>query len=283
MRSLRLVLMLACLGGPTFAQPVPPSLREQIDPTRFDDGNRAIVLRVPHTPDPQRPTSIQLVKSRAYVRRGDNGLILVEIVDRDGKVTDSWRAQRPQPRSGEAAPGTEGRYAIPYTKTLAGVRITDTASNAAIWVRLDGAIETFCQAQPEDVACDKVDLRAEIHPEGPSSETVAVGSSVTMAVRATFSNAFGETSGVSMSVAPFFVSPNLDVQAQGQTEFTEGRIDGSFRRIERITYTVSCKAAGAGRIFPQARIVATGGAAVVDTIPANNQENTILDVLCTGS
>ena len=80
-RTLALMLLMV---APAFAQE-PPSVQDQIDPTRFDDGSRAIVVRLPHRPEPGEPTSIQLVKSRAYVRRGDAGPILVEIVNRAGR------------------------------------------------------------------------------------------------------------------------------------------------------------------------------------------------------
>jgi hypothetical protein len=276
-RTLALILLMV---APAFAQE-PPSVRDQIDPTRFDDGSRAIVVRLPHRPEPGEPTSIQLVKSRAYVRRGDAGPIFVEIVNRGGSIADSWRAPRPGARSAEVAPGEEGRYAIPYTKDLSGARITDTELGAAVEMRFDRAIENFCLSQPDDVACDKVDLKAMVSPEVNTPQTVATGESVTIAVTATFENAVGETAGAAMSVAPFFVSPNLQVETENETTATEARIDGAFRHTMRVAYKITCAEPGAGRIFPEAVIFPTAGPAVVDIDPANNRWNTILDVLCT--
>ena len=271
--------LLCLMFAPAFAQQ-PPSVDGQIDPTRFDDGSRAIVIRLSHQPGPQEPTSIQLVKSRAYVRRGDAGPILVEVLNRGGTIADSWRAPRPGARSAEAAPGDEGRYAIPYTKDLLGARITDTELGMNVEMRFDREIEAFCLSQPDDVACDKVDLKAMVSPEVTAPQTVATGESVTIAVVATFENGIGETDGAAMSVAPFFISANLQVETQDATTAAESRIDGAFRRTMRVEYKITCDQPGAGRIFPEAVIFPTAGPAVVDIDLTNNRWNTILDVVC---
>jgi hypothetical protein len=274
-----LPLALAAFALSAAAQPV-PSVDRQIDPTRFDDGNRAIVLRVPHQPDPGAPTSIRLVKSRAYVRQGDVGPILVETYYLNGGLRESWRAPRPGERTRNAAPGTEARYAIPYEKSLAAVSITDTERGTSIWVRLDPVIEAFCLSQPDDVACDKVDLTASISLADPRPRNIKTGDSESFTVNSRFTNRQGETNGAVMAVRPFFVSPNLRVETTDETSLSENRIDGSFSRQVSITYTVTCETPGAGRIFPEAVIQATAGPAVVDINPNNNRDNTILDVLC---
>ena len=275
-------LFLAFLAAtPTLAQDQPPSVEGQIDPTRFDDGNRAIMVRIPQDPDPGEATSVTLVKSRAYVRRGDAGPILVEVIDRDGTISDSWRAQRPDAGGGETVRLAEGRYAIPYTKTIERVTITDTDSGLATDVRLEPAIASFCLSQPDDIACDRVDLSAMVSPVDGAPQTLAVGETTTMTVEADFRNAIGETAGVSMLVNPFFVSPNLTVETGDEVRADEARVDGAFRKMLRVTYKITCDAAGAGRIFPEGVIVPTGGPSVIDIDPGNNRWNTILDVLCT--
>lgn len=259
----------------------PPSIEGQIDPTAFDDGQRSIVLRVPHGAAMLEPASIALVKSRANVRRGDGGDILVEIIDRRGSLMDQWNAPHPHMRNAERLAVEEARYVLPYSKALSSVRITDLQSGQVMEARLDRAIEDFCAAEPADIACDQIDLQADITAVDGSQRSLPVSEFTHVTLRATFRNLQGETDGVSMAIAPFFVSPNLSVQTADPTSFTEGRVDGSYRRVERVTYRIACNAPGPGRIFPQAVIGATGGPAVVDVDPDNNRFNTILDIDCT--
>lgn len=185
--------------------PPPPSLEHQIDATAFDDGNRAIMLRVDHTPDPQEAHSVRLVKSRAYVRRGDEGPILVEAFDAEGNVLDAWKAPRPG-EGGEALKDHEGRYGIPYTKALRRVRITDRDSLASVDVKLDQAIEGFCSVNPADVACDQIDLTAHVALDSYDPVTLAVGESVQVPVTATFGNLVGETGRIGANIAPIYAA-----------------------------------------------------------------------------
>ena len=118
-----------------------------------------------------------------------------------------------------------------------------------------------------------------VSPEVNTPQTVATGESVTIAVTATFENAVGETA--AMSVAPFFVSPNLQVETENETAAREARIDGAFRHTMRVAYKITCAEPGAGRIFPEAVIFPTAGPAVVDIDLANNRWNTIFMGSCT--
>lgn len=279
---MRLTILTLTAAWPALAiAQEPPSIEGQIDPTTLDDGQRSIVLRVPHAGQLGQPQSIMLVKARANVRRGDGGDMLVEIVDRDGALMDQWNAPHPHLRKDERLAAEEGRYVLPYSKDLSVVRITDLQSGQVMEARLDPVIEDFCTAEPDDVACDKVDLSADIQAVDGSQRSLPVSEFTHITLRAIFRNLQGETNGLSMAVAPFFVSPNLSIQTADPTSFAEDRVDGSYRRVERVTYRITCTAPGAGRIFPQAVIGATGGPAVVDVDPDNNRFNTILDIDCT--
>lgn len=280
--------ILTLFGLIAFCLPVaaqePPSLERQIDPTSFDDGARSIVLRVTHDPEPQQPTSVMLVKSRYNVRRGDLGDVLVETFDHGRNKLDEWNAPHPHDRTGETAPGSEARYVLPYSKDLLSVHITDLRTGAAMEADLYNAIHSFCIGDPGDPACEQVDLAAHISPRvGLATQSVPVGDTVQVELDARFENLQGETSGVAMLIAPFFVSPNLDVMTDNETSFIEGRVDGSFSKEVSVTYSITCREAGLGRIFPQVTIFASGGAAVIESDPSNNQFNTIIDVHCLDS
>ena len=261
--------------------PPPPSLEHQIDATAFDDGNRAIMLRVDHTPDPQEAHSVRLVKSRAYVRRGDEGPILVEAFDAEGNVLDAWKAPRPG-EGGEALKDHEGRYGIPYTKALRRVRITDRDSLASVDVKLDQAIEGFCSVNPADVACDQIDLTADVALDSYDPVTLAVGESVQVPVTATFGNLVGETGRIGANIAPIYVGAILAFETSEETSRQWERVDGPLNESVVVTYTLTCREAGADRVFPAARVHQLGGPHVVEVNPANNVWNTYFDVNCVG-
>jgi len=277
-----LVLTIAALPRPALAQQVfaPASLEGEVDPTNFDDGSRSIVIRVDHNPEPQPPTAITLVKTRAYVRRADEGPILVEIFDQSRLLIDSWKARRPGSMASEGAKTTQARYAIPYSKGLALVVITDTDSGDAIDIKLTDAIATFCAANSTDVACDKVDLASDVSLDDYGPRILEIGKSMQIVVTAIFQNLQGETNGATGYISPIYVGPILTFNTGDETILDLGRVDGSFRRVVPISYTLTCVSKGTDRIFPGAQTFATGGAHVVEVDPSNNQWNTYFDVQC---
>src|SRR3954465_12119253 len=91
-------------GAAQIRVPDPPAVEYTVDmPHGNLESNRAIMLRVHHTPDPQAPHWISVERTKVYVRRGDTGPIEVTTRDRDGKVIDHWRAPDPLTRSDESA------------------------------------------------------------------------------------------------------------------------------------------------------------------------------------
>ncbi|MGE0878591.1 MAG: hypothetical protein AB7L13_17925 [Acidimicrobiia bacterium] len=258
----------------------PPSLEHDLDATRFDDGSRAIMIRIEQAPDPGDVRRVDLVKARAYVRRGDEGPIQVETFDYDGNRIDSWKAVRPTDGGGEVLRTDEGRYAIPYTKNLAVVTITDRRSNVQTPVKVGRAVHDFCAVNPTDVACDQVDLIADLRMDDYSARTLAVGESVEVLVKGIFTNQLGETNGAVGVIDPMYVGRNLSFTTEDKTVVTFGRIDGAFREVVGVAYKLTCNAPGTDRIFPEARIGATGGEHVVEVNPNNNHWNTYFDVNC---
>lgn len=259
--------------------PAPPPLERQIDTTAFDDGNRAIMIRIDHTPDPQEPHSVRLVKSRAYVRRGDEGPILVETFAGDGQPLDSWKAPRPG-EGGEALKDHEGRYGIPYSKALRRVRITDRDTNRSVDVKLDQAIEGFCTVNPGDVACDQVDLTAHVGLASYDPIKLAVGESVDVPVTVTFANLQGETGTVGGYISPIYVGAIVSFETADKTTPQWDAVDGAFNEPLVVTYTMTCREAGTDRVFPAASFHALGGPHVVEANTADNAWNTYFDVIC---
>jgi hypothetical protein len=264
-------------GGHDF---VPPSLEGQVDPYAFDDGNRSIMISVPHTPDPKEATSVRLVPSRAYVRRGDEGSILVEVFDDAGALLDSWNALRPSEGSEADPSAVEGRYAIPYTKQVRYVTITDTETGVSTDVKLDEAIATFCAANPTDVACEEIDLVADLWMDDYSARKLEVGQSVEVPVYARFRNVGAETSDVTGVVTPLFVGPIATYETADQTTFTYPTTPDGFDETVKVISTLACTEEGTTRVFPMAQIWSSGGPHVVEPNVANNRWNTYFDVIC---
>jgi hypothetical protein len=270
-------------AGPTQpGDPQPPSLEGQLDPTTFDEGTRSIVVRVEHTPDPGPIFRMSMQKLRAYVRRGDIGPIKVETFDVTGKAIDSWTAARPGDEGGEGVKDPEARYAIPYTKGLTYVKITDTETGVSTDTKVTEVIQSFCAADPTDVACDDVDLTADITMETFGPRNLAVGESVDVKLFARFGNLRMGTTQANGRVRWFGGISDIATFATADATNWNWPVEGTFDSgYLPITYTLTCTKPGFDRIFPEAVVYSDGLASTIEALPTNDHWNVWFDVNCT--
>lgn len=271
------------VGVPVPSDPAPPSLEGQVDPTLFDQGERSIVVRAYHDSEPQEPHRMTMSKLRAYVRRNDVGPIRVETFGEQGEKIDSWFANRPGDEGAEAIKDPEARYAVPYTKGLTYLRLTDVDTGAVMETKFADTIRSFCSANVTDIACDDVDLSADITMETFGPRNLAVGESVDVKLYARFRNQRSGSTAAVAEVRPFGGVNNITTFTTGDTKswswpVLEGTFDSG---LMPITYTLTCTAPGFDRIFPEALIYDSGSAHVIDANPANNKWNVWFDVNCT--
>lgn len=239
---------------------------------------RAIMLRVPHTPDPQEPTSVTLEKTRVYVRRGDSGPITVTTRDDQGAVIDTWMAPDPL-GSAEDPRGEEARYGVPFSPELRLVEITDVRSGGSVTVKLDEVIRDHCLAEPTDTICRDIDLRAEAGLDDYSVRTGAVGEAIPVAVHVGVTNAGTDWADVQGSMFVFGILDGVEFTTADATTFAPGVLDpGATARFD-LAYTVTCRTAGTHRVFVGAEFWDPTREAV-DGDPASDRWNTWFDVTC---
>jgi hypothetical protein len=224
---------------------------------------------------------MELIRRRAYVRQSDTGPIKVEIFDEQSNPLGSWSAPRP---GDIGAKSQEGRYALPYTKGLTYVRITDKQTGHSMETKVVEAVHNFCVANPTDIACDDVDLSADMTMETFGPRTLAVGQSVDVKLFARFkNNRLGTTSARAQVHLLAEPSNIVTFTTTDTTEVTlPNRIEGTYDTgWLPFTYKLTCNAPGTDRIFPEAIIYDHGFAHVIDGVVGNEHWNVWFDVTCT--
>jgi hypothetical protein len=263
----------------------PPSLEGQLDASLFDQGERSIVFRVNHDPDPQPIGEMAMSTRRAFVRHNDVGPIQVETFDINGKPIDTWQAVRPGAEGAEGGKDVTGRYTVPYTKDLYRVRVTDTSSGRSTEEKFAEVIYNFCSTHPTDVACDEVDLATDMQLPTPGPFTIAVGKSETVKLLVRFQNLKRGSTATSGYVGKLGNSGALNTittfSTTDKVEWTWPVRDGTFDSgWLPLKYTLICTAPGNDRIFPEVVMNDSGLPHVVDANPANNHYNMYFDVKC---
>ncbi len=290
--GLATLALTACIPDPPVigADPPPPSGHDvdrnppQAEPYDMAGNDlrgtgRAIMMRVPHTPDPQEPTSITLEKTRVYVRRGDSGPITVTTRDFDGAVIDTWMAPDPV-GSAEDPRGEEARYGVPYSKQLFTVEISDVRTGAVATVKVDEVIRSHCVAEPTDNICRDIDLRTNVTLDDYSVRTGVVGEPIPVPVHVAVVNDGTDWAEVSGSMFLFGILDGVDVTTADATSFPATVLDPTVRATHELGYVITCRTAGDHRVFIGAEFHDPAREAV-DSDATNNRWNTWFDVKCT--
>lgn len=286
------VALTACIPDlpPPALDPAPPSgaeidrhppRAEPYDMAGHDQRGtgRAIMLRVPHTPDPQEPTSITLEKARVYVRVGDSGPITVTTRDTEGAVIDSWMAPDPL-GSAEDPRGEEARYGVPFSPELFLVEITDVRTGASVAVKLDEVIRNHCEAEPTDNICRDVDLRTDVGLDDYGVRTGVVGESISVPVHVTVTNDGTDWASAAGAMFVFGILDGVEVSTADPAAFPGVVLEPTQRAAYDPTYDVTCRTAGTHRVFIGAEFHDPTREAV-DSDPTDNRWNTWFDVTCT--
>jgi hypothetical protein len=258
---------------PMFEVPIDMSIGE----TR--GSGRAIMIRLDHTPDPQSPHRVTLEKTRVYVRHGDVGPISVTTYDYDGAVIDTWQAPDPISESAEAAEGSEGRYGVPYSKTLAVVVIRDERTGASVDVKVDDVIRNHCVGEPTDTICRAIDLSADAGLDHYDPRNGILGEAIAVPVHVSIRNNGTDWADVGGSMEVFGILDGVSFSTADATSFDVGVLNPTEQRRYDLTYTLTCLVEGDHRVFVGARWGDPFREAV-DANPSNDHANTYFDVRC---
>lgn len=274
--------MICAIGliGQTARAQHQPTLEGQIDSGAFDQGNRAVVVRIQHSKTGGKLIGATLVKREARVRYADEGPILIETFDYARNPIARWKAVDPLVSAHGKDQNDIGRYVIPYSKSLAYVVIHNPSGPWTVDFKPYDLIRQFCSSNPTDFACEEVDFSADIILDDVSPIILAIGGTKTVGATMEFRSAIQDTSSGVGTISPMFVSPNLKFTTTEVTNFSEETVPASYVKRLKVHYTLECLSAGQGRIFPAVGFHPTAGAHVIDRERRNNNANVIIDVDC---